>query len=377
MNAAPIPFWRNTRVLNVLSQLLVLGVVVAIAVFLYSNLVTNFRQRGLQFGFDFLWSASTFEIGDKPIDYTPGTSSYGMAIVVGLLNSLKVMVVSIIVATLVGVIAGIARLSDNWLVQKIATVYVELFRNTPLLLQLFFWYTVLFLQFPALPNYWRFAGAILTINGSYLPFPVNSFRTGLACGLFGLSLVLAILFWRRSVARGEASGKVVGAIALFSILLLCFGLEWQLPTVTASDVTGGVRLVPEFGALVIGLSLYTASFIAEVVRSGIQSVPRGQWEAARSLGLKPSLMMQLIILPQALRVAVPPLTTEYANLAKNSSLGVAIAYADLYGIANIVLTQSGRSVELVLIIMVMYLLINLAISLVMNQINRWVQVKER
>ncbi|MBC1237722.1 amino acid ABC transporter permease [Nostoc sp. 2RC] len=295
-------FWR------ILGQFLAVFLTAIVVVILWENLNRNLQQLGIQFGFDFLNQQASFEIGERPISYKP-TDTYSRALWVGLINSLRVAIAGIFLTTIVGITAGIARLSDNWLVRNISMVYVETFRNTPLLLQLLFWYFAVFLSFPQVEN----------------------------------------------------KISILGFISLSQS-----GLE--LPWFTLS---------PEFSALLLGLTFYTAAFIAEIVRGGIKSVPQGQWEAARSLGLKPGLVMRLVIFPQALRVIIPPLTSQYLNLTKNSSLAIAIGYPDIYFVASSTFNQTGRAVEVILLIMLTYLILSLSISLVMNLFNRTVQIQER
>ncbi|MFN6500370.1 MAG: amino acid ABC transporter permease [Nostoc sp. DedQUE01] len=295
-------FWR------IAGQFIAVFLTALVVVILWQNLNRNLQQLGIQFGFDFLNQQASFEIGEKPINYNP-TDTYTQALWVGLINSLRVAIAGIFLTTIVGITAGIARLSENWLVRNITMIYVEIFRNTPLLLQLLFWYFAVFLSFPKTENkisFWGFIG--VSQNGL------------------------------------------------------------ELPWFTVS---------PEFSALLLGLTFYTGAFIAEIVRGGIQSVPQGQWEAGRSLGLKPGLVMRLVIFPQALRVIIPPLTSQYLNLTKNSSLAIAIGYPDIYFVASTTFNQTGRVVEVILLIMVTYLILSLSISLVMNLFNRTVQIKER
>jgi general L-amino acid transport system permease protein len=300
--------WRDVRFWRIALQLVAVFLAVVVVVILWGNLNRNLRQLGIQFGFDFLKQQASFDIGETLITYTP-TDTYSYALWVGLINSLRVAVAGIFLTTIVGISAGIARLSDNWLVRNITIVYVEIFRNTPLLLQLLFWYFAVFLSFPKTQNkisLWGFIG--VSQNGLELPW-------------FTLS--------------------------------------------------------PEFSTLLLGLTFYTGAFIAEIVRGGIQSVPKGQLEAARSLGLKPGLAMRLVIFPQALRVIIPPLTSQYLNLTKNTSLAIAIGYPDIYFVASTTFNQTGKAVEVILLIILTYLTLSLTISVVMNLFNRSVQIKER
>jgi general L-amino acid transport system permease protein len=301
-------WWRDVRFWRISGQILAILLAVGLVAILWGNLSRNLRQLGIQLGFDFLRSQASFDIGETLISYQP-SDTYTRALLVGLVNSLRIMIVGIILTTIVGITVGIARLSDNWLVRKLALIYVEIFRNTPLLLQLLFWYFAVFLSFPKAENPLSILGFItLSQNG----------------------LTLA-----------------------------------------------GVNFSPELSALLIGLTIYTGAFIAEIVRGGIQSVPRGQWEAAKALGLKPGLIMRLVVFPQALRVIIPPLTSQYLNLAKNSSLAIAVGYPDIYFVASTTFNQTGRAVEVMLLLMATYLTISLTIALLMNALNRTVQLKER
>jgi general L-amino acid transport system permease protein len=383
MDEEKIPLWRDERVLKVVGQVIAVIVFVTVMLILGSNITRNFQRLGITFGFDFLGRAASFGIGDTPIPYTP-SDSYGRAVLVGLVNSLRVMILGIILATVVGISVGIARLSDNWLLRQIAGAYVELFRNTPLLLQLFCWYFAVFLNLPGdLQNPPRLPGPIfLTQRGVDLPWPDGTLQTWLSAAFLLVSAVLAFMVWRRRimvmVQRGESGRSlqiVLIAIGVLALLALVFGLQWERPELADNRISGGLNLSPEF--VLFGLVFYTAAFIAEVVRAGIQSVAKGQWEAARALGLQPGLAMRLVVFPQALRVMIPPLTSEYLNLAKNSSLAIAVGYADVYATSFTTSNQTGRTIEMILILMATYLTINLIISLGMNTFNRSVQLKER
>ncbi|XTZ11622.1 MAG: amino acid ABC transporter permease, partial [cyanobacterium endosymbiont of Rhopalodia inflata] len=344
---------------------------------------------GLNFGLFFLIDSdrtASFSISDSLIPYS-STDSYGRAVLVGLLNSLRVMISGIILAFILGITVGLGRLSDNWLVRKMASIYVETLRNTPLLLQLFFWYFAVFLKFPKIYDPGSFWGLIFFSNqGIYLPRPLGTLQTFLALGFIVFNSFLAGLVWRKrnqmivQLTKKEITyqGLLLGVL-IFVSLTFIFGIDWQLPQYN-SDINliqGGLNLSPEFSTLLLGLTIYTAAFIAEIVRAGIQSVSKGQWEAATALGLNPSLMMRLVIFPQALRVMIPPLTSEFLNLAKNSSLAVAIGYNDLYAVANTVSNQTGKAVEMLLVVMITYLVFNLIISTAMNRLNAMVRLKER
>jgi general L-amino acid transport system permease protein len=272
-------------------------------------------------------------------------------------------------------------------VRQIATIYVELFRNTPLLLQLFFWYSAVFLKFPKIDSPIIIADSIFLSNrGMAIPWPGGNMQTGLSLIFLAVSVVLGAFLWQKRtqvIVRHGVPGKtyslILILIAIAAFLVLLIGLDWQVPKLNEElgRYEGGLTLYPEFASLLIGLTIYTAAFIAEAVRAGIQSVSQGQWEAAKALGLKPSLVMQLVIFPQALRVIIPPLTSEFLNLAKNSSLASATLYKDVFAVSYTLAEKTGRAVEMMLVVMATYLIINLLVSLLMNNFNRFVQLKER
>lgn len=378
-----VPWWRNRRILAIIAQALVLIIVIVAIAWMGNNLLNNFQRLNLSFGFDFLDRAASFGIANPPIDYQP-TDPYFRALLVGLLNSLRVMFFGIIIASILGVSVGIGRLSNNWLVSKLSGAYVEILRNTPLLLQLFFWYFAVFLRLPKIENPLVIGDRIfLTNRGLDLPWFASEFHNWLVLGAIISCGICGILAWNKHYQAIE-QGKnprlwwwLIGGSAIAIILLFCFGIDWVTPQSANNSIQGGLNLSPEFATLLIGLGIYTSAFIAEVVRGGIQSVSQGQWEAARALGLKPSTVMQQVIFPQALRVMIPPLTSEYLNLIKNSSLAIAIGYSDLYAIGNTIFNQTGKPLEIILIIMGVYLTINLIVSLVMNRLNSSVQLKER
>ena len=378
-----VPFWRDSRVIKIIGQALVLAVVVAAIAFLGNNLVNNFRRLNLTFGFDFLSRSSSFGIANPPIEYRP-TDPYTRALLVGLLNSLRVMIFGIIIASVLGISVGIGRLADNWLVRKLAGAYVEILRNTPLLLQLFFWYFAVFLRLPKIQDPLIVGNRFfLTNRGLDLPWFAPGLRTWLSLAAIVGCILLAIAAWNkrnRAIEQGQNPQLwlwLLGISAIAIVLLFFFGIEWAVPQLENNSIRGGLNLSPEFATLLIGLGIYTSAFIAEVVRAGIQSVNLGQWEAARALGLKQSAMMQLVIFPQALRVMIPPLTSEFLNLAKNSSLAIAIGYSDIYAIGSTISNQTGKSLEILMIIMAVYLTINSIVSFVMNRFNSSVQLKER
>ncbi|MEG5171793.1 ABC transporter permease subunit [Microcoleus sp. B3-D7] len=381
---------RDDRFWKIAGQAIALILVIVVIAILWDNLTANYSQLGIAFGFDFLNSQASFDIGESVIPYSPA-NSYRQAYFVGLINSLRVMAIGIIFATVAGLTVGIARLSDNWLLRNLAGLYVEILRNTPLLLQLFFWYFAVFISLPKVEDNQQMRGPIyLTNRGIAVPTPMAlpGFEIWLILLTVGVLAAAGLWMWRARVMLEEAKpGRqlfwALGAIGLSAILawIITKNLPFRLdfPRLTPElQLEGGLKLTPEFAALVTGLSLYTGSYIAEIVRAGIQSVSRGQWEAGKSLGLKSGTMMRMVILPQALRVIVPPLTSQYLNLAKNSSLAVAVAYPDVYFVVGSpTLNQTGRAIEAMLIIMVTYLTISLIVSLFMNWYNKTVQIKER
>lgn len=380
---------RDSRFWKIAIQVIAVVLVVTVVAIIADNLIYNLERLGMNLGFDFLNSQASFDIGETLISYQP-SDNYTRAIFVGLVNSLRVMVIGLVLATIVGLVIGIARISDNWLLRNIALVYVEIFRNVPLLLQLFFWYFAFFLPLPPIEKAIILPGAIyLTGKGIALPWLAATSGTGIWLILLALGILGAVWLWRwrtrLMIEQGQEGRQILWAIGAISLsAIVAFILTQTVPFfLTIPQITNnaqfkaGLVISPEFSTLLLGLVIYTASFIAEIVRGGIQSVPKGQIEAAQSLGIKPGLTMRMVVLPQALRVIIPPLTSQYLNLAKNSSLAIAIGYPDIYFVASTTLNQTGRAVEVVLLVVITYLTISLIISLLMNLYNRSVQLKER
>jgi len=378
----------NLRVRGWLIQAVFLGLVVGIGFFLVHNTLRNLDSRGISTGFGFLSSASGFGILQSLIDYSEA-SSYGRVFVVGLLNTLLVSVLGIVLATLLGFLVGVARLSKNWLVSRLAAVYVETFRNIPLLLQIFFWYFVVVNSLPGPRDSFSLGDVVfLNLRGLYLPWP----EAGPGFGWVWVGLAIAVLAWIGIAAYGrrrrERTGRGFPALELGLLLLvglpaLAFlvtgtSLSWDLPEFRRFNFQGGMVVIPELMALLLALVIYTATFIAEIVRAGIQSVPKGQTEAAMALGLSNGQRLRLILIPQALRVIIPPLTSQYLNLLKNSSLATAIGYPDLVNVfAGTTLNNTGQAVEVIAITMAVYLSISLAISMLMNVYNARIGLVER
>jgi general L-amino acid transport system permease protein len=388
-NASPtaIPFWRDVRVLTVLSQIGFVILLALLAGFFYSNLTTAMRERGLVAGFDFLQRESGFEIGEALIPYKP-SDLYSRAFVVGLLNTLLVSVIGIFFATILGVFTGIARLSSNWLVNRIAAAYIEIIRNTPLLVQLVFIYFGVFVKLPPIRDTLELGGMFFANQrGVFIPRPLPSptFDTWLSFVL--IAFVGAFFLWL-FLSRHATYRYTFYPLTLPLLWLIVFPLlgwlfasqapvHFEIPQRERFNFVGGIALSPEFSALLTGLVVYTAAFIAEVVRGGLQAVRRGQLEAARALGLNEAHVLYLIVFPQALRVIVPPLTSQYLNLAKNSSLAIAIGYPDLFNVGATIANQTGQPVPVIMLIMGTYLAMSLTTSLLMNIYNTRVQVLEK
>ena len=379
--------WRDERVRSIVWQVLIVGVVVAIVWWLASNTARNLEVRRIATGFGFLGREAGLPIGEHLIEYSP-TSTYFRALSVGVLNTLKVAVVGVILATVFGTLLGIARLSKNWLLGKIAAVYVEVVRDVPLLLQLLFWYTIM-QGLPAPRQSLNPAtGVFLSNRGLKLPWV--EWTSAHDWALLGLVVgVIGTWFYARAARAKQMQdgqprrvwpvglGLVVGLpVLIWAVLGAPFTPD--IPALRGFNFQGGITVSPEYFALLLGLVMYTSAFIAEIVRAGITSVPLGQWEAAQALGLRPGMMLRRIILPQALRVIIPPLTSQYLNLAKNSSLAAAIGYPDMVSLfAGTVLNQTGQAIETMAITMSVYLAISISISLLMNWYNKHIALVER
>ncbi len=376
---------RATR--GVLFQALALLLVVLAIWFLSHNTQVNMAARGIPSGFDFLSAPAGFDIGETVIAYDP-SQSYGVAIGVGVLNTLKVAILGIILTTLIGVAIGVGRFSRNGLVRGLCYGYVELFRNIPVLLQLLMWYLFMLEVLPASNEAWNVWNSFFLSKGGFsMPWPAAD--VGWSWVLLGavLGLVAAAVWRQRMMVRFERTGQVgdrlwaplalVLVLALVGWLIGGMPTQWDLPEQLIFSVDGGASATPEFLTVLIGLVTYTAAFVAEVVRGGIQSVSRGQTEAASALGLSPKHTMHLVVLPQAMRVIIPPLTNQYLNLTKNSSLAVAVGYPDVVSVANTTINQSGRAVECIAIIMLVYLSTSLSTSVFMNWYNARSAIKER
>ena len=382
----------NFKIKKILTQVITLLAVVLIFGFFTFNAQVNMDNRGIEFGYGFLSQESSFDVQFSLIEYD-GSHSYARAYLVGLLNTLLVAFIGIIFATIIGVVVGIARLSPNYLIERSAAFYVEFFRNIPLLLQIFFWYFAALRALPLPQDAEAIFGVFfLTIKGLFVPRFVWE-----NLDIFFYSLIAAIIsiLVIRNYARKlqESEGKQLPVFSISIALLTIFpflafliggtSLSFEMPVLeqiatTSFKYNGGLGLPPELIALTLALALYTATFIAECVRAGIQGISKGQKEAAASIGLTPNQILKLVIMPQALRIIIPPTTNQYLNLTKNSSLAAAIAYPDLVLVfAGTALMQTGRAIEIVSITMLTYLSISLAISVLMNWYNKSIAIKEK
>ena len=379
--------WSDPRLRNVIWQALILGTVGFVVWYLVRNTNRNLEARHIAGGWGFLWQPASIPIGETPISYVPSVSTYGRALAIGILNTLKVSAVGILLATLLGTAVGIGRLSHNWLLSRLTAVYVEVVRDIPLLLQLFFWYGLI----QALPAprqaFHPVAGVFLSNRGIKLPQLDWAQAHGLALAAFVFGL-LALLGWSRWADRRQAkTGRrpLSWPVAVFFLVVLPIGVwaafgspfHLDLPALRGFNFQGGLTITPEYAALLVGLVVYTATYIAEIVRSGILAIPRGQWEAGIALGLSRGVVLRRIILPQSMRVIIPPMASQYLNLVKNSSLAVAVGYQDIVSIADTTLNQTGQAIEGVAIIMAVYLTFSMAISTFMNWYNKRMALRER
>jgi general L-amino acid transport system permease protein len=378
--------WRSQAFRGLVYQILAVTVIGLAIWFLAHNTATNMRLRGIQSGFDFLTSAAGFDIGESLYPFDSG-EAYWRAFLIGVTNTLRVAVLGIILTTILGTLIGVGRFSRNALVRGLCTTYIEVFRNIPILLQLLMWYLLFTELLPASTEPMVLGPLFLSKGG--LNFPIPIWAGGHAWAAGGLVVGMGLAWWqrRRAIQAFERTGLPSSMFWKPLAMVLAAGLAgWLLggapmaldsPRQGEFAIENGGSLTPEFLSVLLGLTIYTAAFVAEVVRSGIQSVPRGQAEAASALGLNQAQEMRLVMLPQALRVIIPPMTNQYLNLTKNSSLAVAIGYPDVVSIANTAINQTGRAVECISVIMLVYLSTSLATSLLMNWYNARAAIKER
>jgi general L-amino acid transport system permease protein len=376
------------EVRQVAYQAMLLAALVFVVWWVVDNVADNLRRQNIASGFGFLGRTAGFDVSQSLIEYS-NASTYGRAFWVGLLNTLLVAVLGIVAATVIGFVVGIGRLSSNWLIARLAGAYVEAVRNVPLLLQLFFWYFAVLKNLPSprqshvLPG-----GVFLNVRGVYLPAPVPQPGFGIVAIAFALGVLIAMGLWlwarRQQTLTGQRFAVWRGALpAIVGLPLVAYfaagsPLALDYPVLQGFNFQGGIAVLPELMALLLGLSIYTASFIAEIVRAGILGVPRGQVEAAQALGLTRGQTLRLVVIPQAARIIIPPLTSQYLNLTKNSSLAVAIGYPDFVSVfTGTVLNQTGQAVEVILMTMGVFLTLSLLTSLFMNWFNRRMALVER
>jgi len=382
-----VPFWLDPGKRSIIYQLGVLCMVGLLAYYLISNTVANLQRQSIATGFGFLNKESSFEIGESLIPYS-AASTYGRALIVGALNTLKVAFIGIVVTLILGTIIGVARLSTNWLVSKLASIYIEVMQDIPVLLQLFFWYAIFYETLPSPRQALNpLTGLFLCNRGVIFAVPESHPAHKYMLLALMVAIIVVYIFRRWAKKRQDATGKIlpvfrislglIVGLPLIVWVVLGAPVKMSVPKLVGFNFHGGMTLSPEFIALLLGLVLYTAAFVAEVVRAGIQSVGKGQREAAMSIALKPNQVLNLVILPQALRVIIPPLTSQMLNLTKNSSLAVAIGYPDFVSVANTTINQTGQSIEGVALIMAVYLVFSLSTSAFMNWYNKKVKLVER
>jgi len=372
---------------SLVTQILIASAIIAAIWFLVDTTMTNLQDRGATTGFAFLWKETALPIADTWLDYTPGVSTYGRAIIIGLLNTLTVSFVVIVLSTVLGTLVGIARLSPNWLLSRACGAYVETLRNVPVLLQLVFWYQLL-LQLPPPRRALEVLDGFFISNRGIL-FPALQSQPAhlwmLLAFLFGIAVAAFIARANGSRRERTGRGRRIWPLVVLVLFVPPALVGWLIdanftfvkPELAGFDFRGGGSLTPELSALTIGLTIYSSAFVAEIVRAGILGISRGQWEAADALGLKKSTVLRKVVLPQALRIIVPPLGSEYLGIVKNSSLAVAVGYPDLVAVITTMQSDTGQAVEGVLIIMVAYLAISLALSALMNWYNRRVALVVR
>ena len=382
-----VPPWRDPAKRALVFQVVTLLLVAVVSYYLYSNTQANLERQSIATGFGFLDKEASFEIGESVIEYS-AADSYADALLVGALNTVKVSFIGIILTLVIGTIVGVARLSSNWLVSKIAAGYIEVMQNIPVLLQLFFWYAIFYESFPSPRQALNpFEGVFLCNRGLIFGVPEAHAVHATMGWAFVAALAIGWFLNRWGKRRQVQTGQIFPTIRV--TLALSIGLPllaWvfagsptamDIPALRGINFTGGVTVSPEFSALLLGLVFYTAAFVAEIVRAGIQSVGPGQVEAAKAVGLRSGQVLRLVVLPQALRVIIPPLTSQMLNLTKNSSLAIAIGYADFVAVTNTTINQTGQAIEGVALIMIIYLFFSLSTSLFMNWYNKKMALVER
>ncbi|GAB4179549.1 MAG: amino acid ABC transporter permease [Geothermobacteraceae bacterium] len=384
---AKVPFWRDPVKRGHIFQAVVLLIALSVGYILFANTQANLERQSIATGFGFIEREAGFEIAEPPIAYS-AADTYGRALLVGALNTLKVSFVGIIFSLILGTIVGISRLSHNWLVAKLSGAFIEVMQNIPVLLQLFFWYALFYEAFPSPRQALHpLPGMFLCNRGLIFAVPAAhpAHKWMLLAALVGVIGWYLLTRWGHRVQ--DATGKIMpvhrmgmGLTLILPLLVWAFAgapTALDIPVLRGFNFRGGMTVSPEFSALLIGLILYTSAFVAEIVRAGIQAVSKGQIEAAMSIGLKPGQVLRLVVLPQALRVIIPPVTSQMLNLTKNSSLAIAIGYADFVSVANTTINQTGQAIEGVALIMLVYLIFSLSTSLFMNWYNKKMALVER
>jgi general L-amino acid transport system permease protein len=388
VSRSSVPLWRDERVLKGIVQILSAIAVIGFVIFFISNVIRAANARGLGLGYGFLDESAGFPLAESVIPYEE-SRSFAYAFLAGIVNTLKVALAGIVLTTILGVVIALARLSTNWLVSKLAGAYIEAVRNVPLLVQLLIWYEAVFKRMPPVRESIRWPGPIFfSQRGLYMPAPVPTSTFGPWAVIVVVALLLAILLRFLLIRYQLRTGRTTYPLTIAFLTLIGLpALGWFLvgssPLVTEAPVLGrfnfegGLQLTPEFAAMLTGLVVYTSAFTAEVVRAGIQAVDRGQFEAARAVGLSNLQVMRLVVFPQALRVIIPPLISQYLNLTKNSSLAVVVGYPDLFYVGRTMINQAGRAVPVFVMVMATYLLMSLTTSVLLNIYNRRIQLVER
>ncbi len=386
-NQTAVSFWNDPDKRSIVYQIGIVVLVGLLGYYLISNIMANLERQSIATGFGFLEKESSFEIGETLISYS-AADTYAKALLVGALNTLIVSFVGVVLTLILGTLIGVARLSSNWLVSRFSATYIEVFQDIPILLQLFFWYAFFYEMLPSPRQALNpIEGVFLCNRGLIFAVPEHHPAFNFMGIAFVVGIVLAFFIKKWAAKRQESTGKIFPVIKVSVVLLLGLPMVvWLvagMPTAMSTPVLkgfnfkGGMSITPEFAALLLGLVLYTAAFVAEVVRAGIQSVSHGQTEAAMAIGLKPGQVLNLVVLPQALRVIIPPLTSQMLNLTKNSSLAVAIGYPDFVSVAGTAINQTGQAIEGVMLIMAVYLCFSLATSAFMNWYNKKMKLVER
>ena len=387
-----VPFYRNKKLRALAYQLILLTVVVIAAWSMFNNTLINMEKRGIQTGFGFLGAQAGFPILYSPfLEYNPSIDSYAKTFVIGLLNTILISIMGIVLATILAFTIALGRLSNNWLISQIANIYIEVFRNTPLLLQMMFWYFAVLIPF--LPEVqqsatWLGESVILNKKGLFLPKPLLQDGFALVAAALTIAAIISYIYSRYAKRIKESTGRALPVFipiaALVTLLplavywLLGSPLDFEIATRDRFRYTGGVALIPELVAVLFALTIYTAAFMSENIRSGVLAVSHGQTEASHSLGLTRWQTLRLVIIPQALRVIVPPMTSQYLNLTKNTSLATAVGYPDLVAVfAGTALNQTGKAVEIIAMTMLIYLILSLVTSYFMNRYNKKVALIER